>query len=128
LASRQRIMVVDDEYDIVHVIRRHLEKWGFSVDTFTNPLYALQVFKDNPDRYSVVLTDLAMPEIRGSRLANMMLEVKPDVKVIIMTAYEIEPQDIAINLATMSRDEILKKPFTMLEVCGAVKKQLRATN
>lgn len=121
-------MVVDDEYDIVHVIRRHLEKWGFSVDTFTNPLYALQVFKDNPDRYSVVLTDLAMPEIRGSRLANMMLEVKPDVKVIIMTAYEIEPQDIAINLATMSRDEILKKPFTMLEVCGAVKKQLRAAN
>ena len=128
MATRQRIMVVDDEYDIVHVIRRHLEKWGFSVDTFTNPLYALQVFKDNPDRYSVVLTDLAMPEIRGSRLANMMLEVKPDVKVIIMTAYEIEPQDIAINLATMSRDEILKKPFTMLEVCCAVKKQLRATN
>ena len=128
MATRQRIMVVDDEYDIVHVIRRHLEKWGFSVDTFTNPLYALQVFKDNPDRYSVVLTDLAMPEIRGSRLANMMLEVKPNVKVIIMTAYEIEPQDIAINLATMTHDEILKKPFSMVEVCDAVRKQLRAAN
>lgn len=119
-------MVVDDEYDIVHIIRRHLEKWGFSVDTFTNPLYALQIFKDNPDRYSVVLTDLGMPEIRGTRLAKKMLEIKADVKIIVMTAYDIDPQDLNLNLGTITRGEILKKPFSMIEVCGAVKKQLRS--
>lgn len=119
-------MVVDDEFDIVHVVRRHLEKWGYSVDTFTNPLYALQVFRSSPDRYSVVLTDLAMPEMRGTRLANLMLEAKPTINVIIMTAYEIEPEDIALNLPIVTRDEILKKPFSMNEVCSRVKKKLQA--
>jgi DNA-binding response OmpR family regulator len=119
-------MVIDDEFDIVHIIRRHLEKWGFSVDTFTNPLYALQIFKDSPNRYSVVLTDLGMPEIRGTRLANKMLEIKPDLRIIVMTAYDIDPEDLDLNLATFTHDEILKKPFSMIQVCGAVKKQLRS--
>lgn len=121
-------MVVDDEYDIVHIIRKHLEKWGFSVDTYTNPLYALQMFKDNPDRYSVLMTDIAMPEMRGSRLANLMLEVKADLKVIIMTAYEIDPEDIAVNLPIISHDDILKKPFSMVQVCDTVKRKLQAAH
>ncbi len=125
MEKHQRVMVVDDEYDIVHVIRRHLEKWGYSVDTFTNPLFALKMFKENPGRYALVLTDLSMPEMRGTRLAKLMLEEKPDLKVVVMTAYEIEPEDISFNLPTMTRDEILKKPFSMVEVCGAVKKQLK---
>ena len=120
-----RVMVIDDEYDIVHVVRRHLERWGFSVDTFTNPLFALQMFRENPDRYSVVLTDINMPEIRGTALAKLMQKVKPDVKVIIMTAYEVEPEDLAVNLPTVTHDEILKKPFTLIQVCAAGKKQLR---
>ncbi|TLY01201.1 MAG: response regulator, partial [Thaumarchaeota archaeon] len=72
MSDNRKIMVVDDEYDIVHVVRRHLEKWGFSVDTFTNPLFALQMFKDNPDRYSVALLDIRMPELNGIALAKMM--------------------------------------------------------
>ncbi|HKU49683.1 MAG TPA: response regulator [Nitrososphaera sp.] len=128
MATRQKVMVVDDEYDIVHIIRKHLEKWGFSVDTYTNPLYALQMFKDNPDRYSVLMTDIAMPEMRGSRLANLMLEVKADLKVIIMTAYEIDPEDIAVNLPIISHDDILKKPFSMVQVCDTVKRKLQAAH
>jgi two-component system, cell cycle response regulator CpdR len=122
-----RIMVIDDEYDIVFIIRRHLEKWGYSVDTFTNPLYALEVFKAHPGRYSVVLTDISMPEIRGTTLAKTMQKLKPGLRVIVMTAYEIEPSDLATNLPTVKRDDILKKPFTLEEVCGAVKKQLQTS-
>ena len=53
-------MVIDDEIDILQVVRRVLEKWGFDVDTFSNPLYAYEVFKNNPRRYSLVLTDVRM--------------------------------------------------------------------
>ena len=120
-----RIMVVDDEYDIVHVVRKHLEKWGYSVDTFTDPMFAYQMFKDNPDRYSIILTDIRMPEISGIALATMMQKVKPDVKIVIMTAFEIEPEDLAMNLPTIGRDDILKKPFSLIQVCEAVKNQLR---
>jgi len=125
LSGSGRIMVVDDDYDIVYVVRRHLEKWGFSVDTFTNPLFALQMFKDHPDRYSVALLDISMPEMSGVSLAAMMQKTKPDAKIIIMTAFEIEPDDLAINLPMITRDDILRKPFTLIQVCNAVKKQLQ---
>jgi DNA-binding response OmpR family regulator len=118
-------MVIDDEYDIVHIVRKHLESWGYSVDTFTDPMFAFQMFKENPDRYSIILTDIRMPEISGIALATMMRKVKPDVKIVIMTAFELEPEDLAMNLPTITRDNILKKPFSLLQVCEAVKNQLR---
>lgn len=127
LSDSGRIMVVDDDYDIVHVVRRHLEKWGLSVDTFTNPLFALQMFKDNPGRYSVALLDIRMPEMSGIALAELMLKAKPDAKIVIMTAYEIVAEDMKHSLPTISRDDILKKPFTLIQVCNAVKKQLKTT-
>jgi DNA-binding response OmpR family regulator len=118
-------MVIDDEYDIVHVVRRHLEKCGFDVDTFTNPLYALEMFKQKPDRYSTILTDINMREIRGTALARVMKQLRPSLNVIIMTASEMGPEDLAINLPTIKQDDILRKPFTMDQVCCAVQKHLK---
>ena len=118
-------MVVDDEYDIVHVVRRYLERGGFSVDTFTNPLYALEMFKQKPDRYSTLLTDINMREIRGTALGRAMKQVKPSLNVIIMTAFDIEPEDLAINLPAIKHGDILRKPFTMNQVCAAVQKNMQ---
>lgn len=120
-----KIMVVDDEIDIVMIIRRYLEKWGYSVDTFTNPLYAYQIFKDNPDRYCLVLTDIRMPEMSGIRMANLLQEVKPDIKVVIMTAYEVTPDELHEHLPMITHNDILQKPFKLVQICNAVKKQLQ---
>src|SRR4029078_6979445 len=95
LAEIGRIMVVDDEFDIVMIIRRYLEKWGFEVDTFTNPAYAYEVFKANSERYSLLLTDIRMPEMTGIRLAKLVQEIKPGIRVVIMTAYEVEPDELS---------------------------------
>ena len=118
-------MVVDDEYDILHIVRRYLEKCGFSADTFTNPQFALEMFTKHPDRYSLILLDIRMPEMSGIALASMMLDVKPDARIIIMTAYETEPSDFAISLPMIKREDILKKPFTLVQVCTAVNKRLK---
>jgi DNA-binding NtrC family response regulator len=119
-------MVVDDEFDIVMIVRRYLEKWGFSVDTFTNPLYALEKFKENSDAYSLGLLDIRMPEMMGTRLAVLLQEVKPDFKVVIMTAYEITPDELHTHLPMITHEEILQKPFKLVQICNAVKKQLAA--
>jgi len=121
----RKIMVVDDEFDITMIIRKYLEKWGYEVDTFTNPLYAFEVFKANPDRYSLVFTDIRMPEMTGIRLANFMLEVKSDLKIVIMSAYEVAPSELHEHLPMITRDDILQKPFRLLQICTAVKKQLQ---
>ena len=66
-----------------------------------------------------------MPEMSGVALATLMQKLKPDVKIIIMTAFEIEPGDLTMNLPTITHDDILKKPFSLVQVCEAVKKQLK---
>lgn len=119
-------MAVDDEFDIVFIIRRYLEKWGFEVDTFTNPQYALEIFKANPERYSLLLTDIRMPEMSGIRLAKLVQEIKPSMKVVIMTAYEVAPSELNEHLPTITHDDILRKPFKLLQICAAVKKQLQS--
>lgn len=118
-------MVVDDEFDIIAIIRRYLEKWGFDVDTFTNPVYAYEVFKANPDRYSLLLTDIRMPEMSGIRLARLIKDIKPSIKVVIMTAYEVTPDELGESLPNITHKDILQKPFKLLQICTAVKKQLQ---
>ena len=120
-------MVVDDEFDIAMIVRRYLEKWGYNVDTFSNPVYAYKVFKDNPMRYSLVLTDIRMPEMTGITLAGLLREEKPEIKVVIMTAYAVEPDELRLHLPLITHDDILQKPFKLIQICTAIKKQL-ATN
>jgi CheY-like chemotaxis protein len=119
-------MVVDDEVDIAMIVQKYLEKWGFSVETFTNPLHALDKFRENPDAYSLALLDIRMPEMTGFRLASMLQEVKPDMKVVIMTAYEVASDELRTHLPTITHQDILQKPFKLVQVCNAVKKQLTA--
>lgn len=125
-SKHEKVMVIDDDIDIVFIIRRHLEKWGYSVDTFTDPLHALEVFKQSKGRYDLVLADVNMPEMNGIALAAMMQKIKPDTKIVIMTAFEVLPEELRASLPSISRKDILHKPFSMTEVCGAVKKRLAA--
>lgn len=126
MLNLHKIMVVDDEFDILMIVRRYLERWGFSVDTFTNPIYALAKFKEKPDAYSLALLDIRMPEMTGIRLAGMLREVRPDLKVVIMTAYEVTPDELQEHLPRITHREILQKPFKLLQICTTVKKQLQA--
>jgi FixJ family two-component response regulator len=100
-------------------------KRGFTVETFTNPLYAFQMFKDNPDRYSVALLDIRMPEISGIDLAKKMQEVKSKMNILIMTAFEIYADDLKLSLPTIKYGDVLIKPLKVDQVCSAVKKQLQ---
>ncbi|HEV8405828.1 MAG TPA: response regulator [Nitrososphaera sp.] len=125
MSKNRKVMVIDDEYDIVYVLRKHLEKWGFTVDTFTNPLHAFEIFKQNPDRYSIILTDIRMPEISGIALANMILKIKPGMPIVIMTAFEIYAYDLRVSLPKIKAGDVLRKPLTPAQVCSAVKKHLQ---
>jgi DNA-binding NtrC family response regulator len=126
MRAQPLIMVVDDDTDILHVLRRTLEKWGYGVETFSNPRFALRKFRQYASTYSVVLTDIQMPEMNGVALAKAMKTVKPSAKVIIMTAFEILADDFRLSLPDIREDDVLHKPFTITQVCQAVKKQLQA--
>ena len=118
-------MVIDDEYDILYILRRQLEHWGYEVDTFTNPLYAIEVFKANPNRYAVILTDIRMPEISGINLAQIVLKINPKARIVIMTAFEMYANDLKDSLPRLKSEQVIHKPLNAAATCAAIKTQLR---
>jgi DNA-binding NtrC family response regulator len=87
-SSKQPILVVD-EFDIVNTITLWLDRHNFGVCGYTDPLLALEHFKDNYNKIDLVLSDIRMPQMNGYELANRIKALQPKVKVILMSAFEI---------------------------------------
>lgn len=116
-------MAVDDEPDILKIVELSLAKWGYSVDTFTDPVQALDRFRKNPQKYSLILTDVNMPGMSGSELTKHARNVRPDIKVMIMTAFDVD-KDLKKALPTLEKNGFLQKPFHTADVCVAVRRHL----
>jgi two-component system cell cycle sensor histidine kinase/response regulator CckA len=110
-----KLLVVDDASDIVQVLKTGLQKNGFLVNAFNNPEEAIQSFKSNSKDYCLVLSDIRMPALSGIQLARKVKEINPDVKVVLMTSFEI-------------RDNEFSKVFPSLHVEGFVQKPIGISN
>ena len=60
-----KIMIIDDDEDILNLFRDFLSKEGYDVVTYLEPLKALEEIEDSPTRYSLIITDIRMPGISG---------------------------------------------------------------
>jgi DNA-binding response OmpR family regulator len=116
-------MAVDDEPDILKIVEMSLAKWGYAVDAFTDPVEALDHFRKDPAGYSLILTDIKMPGMSGSELARRAKKIRADVKVMIMTAFEVD-KDLKKALPSIGQSGFLQKPFHTADVCVAVRRHL----
>ena len=82
----RRILLVDDEVDIISVFKMILEMNGYDVDAYTNPSIALDDFK--PSFYGLLLLDIRMPTMSGFELYRKMRKIDEQVKVCFITAFE----------------------------------------
>lgn len=113
------IAVIDDEIDLVNLFREVLEKNDFKVCAFTDPIEAFNYIKRNPNDYGLILSDYRLPSLDGNELFTKLISINPELKVILMSAYEnIEcdsskftfiqnPIKIA-NLVTIVKDRLAK--------------------
>jgi DNA-binding NtrC family response regulator len=124
MSDKHLIMVVDDEPDLMVMVTRYLKAWKFETEGYTDPVKALDAFQSNPSRYSMVLTDVRMPQISGIELARRILAIKPDAQVVIMTAYEVT-KEMLVGVPVVRHSEILKKPFRLAEICESVRRHLQ---
>jgi len=83
----ENILVVDDEEHMVFLTKTILGRLGYKVTALTNSLEALNIFKKDPQRYDLIITDLTMPHLTGDRLASEIIAIRPDMPVIIATGY-----------------------------------------
>ena len=82
-----RILFVDDEMQIVEMSKELLEKQGYQTTCLTSSIRALEIFKANPDAFDLVITDQTMPEMTGLELTSKLLEIRPNIPIIICSGY-----------------------------------------
>lgn len=98
-----RILLVDDEAQLLDLLKRYLERLGYQVDACLTPEEALQSFDAEPGRYALVLTDLTLPGMPGDQMIERMRARDPKLRAIIASGYPYEPKT--------KRTGFLQKPF-----------------
>jgi two-component system cell cycle sensor histidine kinase/response regulator CckA len=115
-----KLLVVDDDSDIVQVLKLGLLKNRFLVEAFTNPDEALQSFKSNSESYCLMLSDIRMPGLSGMQLARKVKEVNPNVKVVLMTAFEIRDSEFSKVFPSTSVDGFVQKPISIKDLTNKI--------
>jgi DNA-binding NtrC family response regulator len=113
------ILVVDDELDIVVIFKQALSRQGYTVFGFTDPVLALEHFKINSEDYGLVITDVRMPRMSGFDLAANIKAIKPDAKVVLMSAFEVS--DFEFLTPEFKIKDFLRKPVDVKTLVRRVK-------
>jgi CheY-like chemotaxis protein len=117
----ENILVVDDDRDVLNLIRDILESHGYHVMPVNNSLDSADVFKHHAANIQLVITDIVMPLMEGNELIRILRSIKPDIKVIVVSGYSDET---ASNDGMV--DAFLKKPFERIELLSTVRRILDA--
>jgi two-component system response regulator ChvI len=118
-----RILIVDDDLDITTLFKMSLERFGFAVDVFNNPLLALSNYKAGI--YGLLLLDIRMPGMNGLELCQRIKDVDNNVKVCFVTAYDEEYQkDLGILFPKLEVDCFIRKPIELQKLTGIIKSKL----
>jgi DNA-binding response OmpR family regulator len=111
-------LLIDDEPDITFALGIGLEDNGFVVDTFNDPLLALQSFKKekNKKSYALALIDVKMPEMNGFELYNEIRKIDDKVKVCFITAFDIQKEDVQC---------LIRKPVLIEDLVKRVRSKIQ---
>jgi response regulator RpfG family c-di-GMP phosphodiesterase len=117
------ILAVDDEGDIVDIIKQSLQRQQFKVCVFTDPFKALAHFNsDSQDYHHIVLSDIRMPGMNGYELVRKVKECNPDTRIILLSAFEIQEKEFHNLLPDIKVDAFLQKPFSIQQLNNVVEK------
>ena len=114
------LLIVDDDQDIVHVLKQGFLKNRFLVGAFTNPEEALQNFQSHSEDYCLMLSDIRMPGMSGIKLARKVKEINPKVKVILMTSFEIRDNEFSKEFPSMHVDGFVQKPIGLKDLSNKI--------
>jgi DNA-binding NtrC family response regulator len=110
-AESARIMVIDDDPALLGFTSKFLTRLGYSVVPFRNPQEAWKQFTVPGSECSLVVIGVSMPALSGEQLSRMMLEAKPEVRVLLTSGYPFDMQKV-FSAGGQERMAFLHKPFT----------------
>ncbi len=118
------ILVVDDEPMALKLVQSILEKRGFNVLVSESPSHALRVFHSRKDEIELLISDIVMPEMDGTKLASHLVAINPDLPVLFMSGFVTEHE--VEQAAAISQFAFIRKPFRPATLVQAVHKMLAA--
>ena len=117
MAAAKTIAIIDDEVDLVNLFQEALEKNGFKVCAFTDPIQAFNTLEKKIQEYGLILSDFRMPNLNGHELCTKLILLNPELEVILMSAYDIMECDT-------SKFTIVKKPILIAQLLQIVRDSL----
>jgi len=126
VANSKHILVLDDDFDIVSIIKISLQKRRFNVFAFTDPFLALEHFELNSKNYGLVLSDVRMPGMPGFEFVRKVREIEPNVKILLMSAFEISDLEFSRALPSDTKiDGFVQKPVSPKELVRVIEETFR---
>jgi signal transduction histidine kinase/ActR/RegA family two-component response regulator len=120
------ILFVDDEPAIANLGKQLLRHLGYRVTSLTDPVAALALFKDHPDRFDLVITDLTMPGMKGDRLAGELIKIRPDIRVILCSGFSVQLSEDEAEAAGIKA--FVEKPFLKQDLAAVIQQVLGDKN
>ena len=114
---KKPIAIVDDEAELVNLYSEALQMSGYDVSSFSDPLLAYEHIRDNPDKYSLIITDYRMPLMDGLFFATKLADINRNLNIIIMVSNH---DDIKCNY----KFNIIKKPVSISKLIKLVNESI----
>jgi PAS domain S-box-containing protein len=122
VTGTENILFVDDEAFQADIARQMLSRLGYRLITCTSSGEALELFRQSPEKFDLVITDMTMPQMTGDVLARKLISIRPDIPIIVCTGYSDRiDTDIANDIGIR---ELLMKPVVMKDIAQCIRRVL----
>ncbi|MCP4350761.1 MAG: response regulator [Desulfobacterales bacterium] len=122
--GNERILLVDDEKQIVEMETQMLERLGYKVTALKSSPEALDIFSKNPKDFDLVITDMTMPEMTGMELSRNLMLIRPDIPIILCTGFnEIITEEKAKSIGIR---EFVMKPVLRSKIAKIIRQILES--
>jgi PAS domain S-box-containing protein len=118
----ERILFIDDEPVITNLGKQTLESLGYDVVARNSSIEALELFKEKKDHFDLVITDMTMPHMTGEKLAEKLMQIRPDIPVILCTGFSLMiDEQKALDMGIRA---LISKPILKRQIAEAIRKVL----
>jgi CheY-like chemotaxis protein len=120
--GHESVLLIDDEEDVLEMMHSMIEKLGYQVISRNNSIEALDTFRSHPRQFDLVITDQTMPEMTGLELVEQLIQIRPDIPVILCTGYmEMIAEDSAGSLGV---GKYVMKPVRISDISVKIRNLL----
>jgi len=122
MGRNERVLFIDDEQALVDVGEQILKNLRYEATVRTSSIEALELFRQQPERFDLVITDMTMPNMTGDRLAKELLRIRADIPVVLCTGFSEHLTEEAAK--EMGIRELAMKPLVTSDLAQTIRRAL----